>query len=49
MRSILRWLALYVAVGLILAIGFGVVSEFFIELAREKGWYTNPSSALTQS
>jgi hypothetical protein len=46
MRSVLRWLALYVAAGLILAIGFGVISEFFIELAREKGWYTNPSDKL---
>lgn len=46
MRRVLRWLALYVAGGFILAIASGVVSEFFIELARERDWYASPSDKL---
>jgi hypothetical protein len=46
MRSFLRWLTLSAAGGLVLAIAAGVVAEFFIELARERGWYDNPSQRL---
>lgn len=46
MRSFIKWFLMAVCVGLVLAISFGVVGEFFIELAREKGFYTNPSQKL---
>lgn len=42
-----RWLATVVVVGLVLAVSFGVVGEFFIELAREKGLYDQPSERLS--
>jgi hypothetical protein len=46
MRRFTRWLLVTVAFGLLLAIVAGVVGEFFIEWAREQGWYDDPSQRL---
>jgi hypothetical protein len=46
MRRILRWLALGISSLLVLPIIGGVAGEFFIELARERGWYDHPSQRL---
>ncbi len=46
MRKIVRLIRVTIAGGLILAIAAGVIGEFFIELARECGWYDNPSERL---
>lgn len=43
MRGVIRKAALWLCGGLVAAIVFGVVGEFFIELARERGFYKNPS------
>ena len=43
LRQCIRWLLVVVLVGLLLVILSGVVGEFFIELARERGWYESPS------
>jgi hypothetical protein len=45
-RSILRWFLAAVCGGLVLAIIGAVVSEFFIETAREHGYYTHASERL---
>lgn len=45
-RRFIRWFATAVMAGLVLAIVFGVVGEFFIELARERGYYDNPSERM---
>jgi hypothetical protein len=45
-RRFIRWFATAVLAGLVLTTFFGVVGEFFIEFAREKGVYQNPSQRL---
>lgn len=46
MRRFLRWLFLSIFATLLLAIIAGVLGEFFIEVARERGWYDKPSATL---
>jgi hypothetical protein len=46
MRKLARLILVTIAGGLILAIAAGVIGEFFIELARQRGWYDNASERL---
>jgi hypothetical protein len=43
MRKLARLTMVTIAGGLILAIAAGVISEFFVQLARDHGRYDNPS------
>jgi hypothetical protein len=43
MRRVIHWLVSTVAGGLVIAALSGMVGEFFIEWARERGWYDRPS------
>jgi hypothetical protein len=46
MRRFFRWFAISVVFALCFAIAAGVVGEFFIEYARDQGWYENPSERM---
>lgn len=46
MRRLLRRLVTAIASGLAIVVLYPVTSEFFIELAREWGWYEKPSHRL---
>jgi hypothetical protein len=46
MRRIVRKVVTAVASLLAIVVLYPVISEFFIELAREKGWYQHPSQRL---
>lgn len=45
-RLFIRWLVTFIGGGLLGTIAFGVVGEFFVELARERGLYEGPSRRL---
>lgn len=45
-RKIIRWAAFALFMMVLLPIIVSVVGEFFIELAREKGLYSDPSNRL---
>lgn len=46
LRAFIRWFVAVICVGLILAIVGGVAGEFFIEWARERGYYADSSQKL---
>jgi hypothetical protein len=43
MRNIVRRVLTFILLGVFLSIAIAVVGEFFIEVAKEKGWYNNAS------
>jgi len=43
LRPFIRYVLLTLFVGAVLTMFYGVVGEFFIEWARESGWYESPS------
>ena len=45
-RQLVRWFFAAVFFAIFVAIVAGVLGEFFIEWAREQGWYQNPSTRL---
>ena len=46
MRKFVQRAVMYVTLGVIGTIVVAVVGEFFIELARERGWYDSPSQRV---
>lgn len=46
MRRVASQLITWISAGLLSAVVFGPVGQFAVELAREKGWYDDPSRRL---